>query len=509
MSLQNAINTAPLTFFPSALTQTEITDTYSEEVLLAYPEIKKEMIRGVCEELALPLTNRVLGFGRTVSEADLKNTDKMTISADRIQWTVMPWLRSLMNLTGSIIGNGVGDTEMIIPFDQDWGAPGMVFAFQDGSGNQQNVVLTSYATAASGHYHYRGKLVTSDPTLAFNAAVFAQPGQAVGWQYDLSAACDDSAVDQPFRTPAWLENYTTTTMTKKQICSTGIQQMLWIEIEGSRCFQPWQEFQMFQNFLKSFEFKGWYATATISNITGVTNLTNEQGSQVRAGSGLFEQVETSGNVIGYDISLSGTGAGYNNPANYSAFLTFLQNSIVEWSVQNGSFNGKDLEVWAGANAYMLFQYALKDFADQSGGCCFTTDLETGDVYEMGVGYEFMKYRFAGFMLTLKKCNVFNDPSTQGYTASGTTTPWEAWKFVVMPDTTCDGTPLIQYYSRGGCGTSNAFKHGYKPGTIDPTNPNSMLSASLEKGYQTWYLSEGTWVLNDPGLMLVYKPSPVA
>ena len=105
------IQTAPLQFFPSALTQTEITDTYLEEVLLAYPEIKKEMIRGVCEELALPLTNRVLGFGRTVSEADLKNTDKMTISADRIQWTVMPWLRSLMNLCGTIIGDGVGDEE--------------------------------------------------------------------------------------------------------------------------------------------------------------------------------------------------------------------------------------------------------------------------------------------------------------------------------------------------------------------------------------------------------------
>lgn len=500
---------APLQFHPSAITQTEITDTYLEQALLLYPEIKKEMIRAVCEELSLPLTNKVLGHGRTVTETDLKNTDKMSIAAEKIQWTVMPWLRQLFCLCGTVTGNGANDSEIIIPLDQDWGEPGMVLMLQDGNGNYQNIMLTSTATPTSGCYEYAAKLVTSDPTLTLNPD-FVQEGQCIGWSYEITAACADGSTKSPFRTPAWLENYTTTSMIDADICSTGIQSMLWIEgVDGSRCFQPWQEFQMFQNFLKSFEFKGWYSTRTVSNQTGVTNLTDAAGNQVRAGSGIFEQVDSSGNVANYNISLTGAGSGYNNPANYEAFLTFLQDTIVAWSVQNGSFNGKDLDVWAGANAYMLLQRALKDFADQSGGCCFTTDYESGIQYEYGVGYEFKQYNFAGFKLTLKKCNIFNDPSVQGYTATGTTTPWEAWKFVIMPDTTCDGTPLIQYYSRGGCGTSNAFKHGYIPGTIDPTNPNSMISTSHKKGYNTWYLSEGVWILNDPGMVLVFKPVAIA
>lgn len=504
------VQNAPLQFLPSAITQTEVTDTYLEEALLLYPEIKKEMIRAVCEELALPLTNKVLGFGRTVTEADMRNTDKMSIAAEKIQWTVMPWLRSLFNLTGPIVGSGANDTDMIIPLDQNWGAPGMVLMFQDGNGNFQNVILTSGPVSSSGGFNYTGKLVTSDPTLTFNSAAFAQANQPIGWTYDMVAACSDASVKSPFRTPAWLENYTTTSMIDQDICSTGIQSMLWIEgVDGSRCFQPWQEFQMFQNFMKSFEFKGWYSTTTVNNLTGVVNLTDSAGDQIRAGAGLFQQVDSLGNVAGYNVSVSGGILGYNNPANYDSFLTFLQNTIVDWSVQNGSFNGKDLDVWAGANAYMLLQRALKGFADESGGCCFTTDWETGDQYQYGVGYEFKQYNFAGFKLTLKKCNVFNDPSVQGYTATGTTTPWEAWKFVVMPDTTCDGTPLIQYYSRAGCGTSNAFIHKYIPGTIDPANPNSMIATSHRKGYNTFYMSEGVMILNDPGMMLVFKPTKVS
>lgn len=502
--------TAPLQFHPSAITQTEITDTYLDDALLAYPEIKKEMIRAVCEELSLPLTNRVLGHGRTVTETDLRNTDKMSIAAEKIQWAVMPWLRQLFCLCGDIVGDGVGDTEMTIPLDQDWGEPGMVLMFQDGLGNYQNVVLTSTATATSGCYEYTGKLVTSDATLAFDAETFAQAGQCVGWTYEITAACADTSTKSPFRTPAWLENYTTTSMIDADICSTGIQQMLWIEgVDGSRCFQPWQEFQMFQNFLKSFEFKGWYSTRTVST-AGVVNLTID-GNSIRAGSGILEQVNASGNVALYNISISGGGGGYNNTANYESFLTFLQDTIVAWSVQNGSFSGKDMDVWAGANAYMLLQRALKDFADQSGGCCFTTDYESGNQYEYGVGYEFKQYNFAGFKLTLRKANVFNDPSVQGFTASGTTTPWEAWKFVVMPDTTCDGTPLIQYYSRGGCGTSNAYQKGYIPGTINPAMPNQQnaMSTSHKKGYNVWLLSEGVWILNDPGMVLVFSAIGVA
>lgn len=515
-------NMPPLQFHESQITQQEITDTYLENALLLYPEIKKNMIRAVCEENDLPLLQRVVGFGRTVTEKDIKGTEKMSIAAERIQWTVQPWLRNLFCLCQAPVGNGAAGSDITLGLDQNWGAPGMILMFQDGHGNFLNVRLNTFATAegGSGCFQYTGQLFTSDPTLTLSAA-FIQEGQCVGWTWDVSADCDDSATKMPFRTPAWLENYTTTAMTFDNICTTGIQSVLWIEgVNGSRCFQPWQEFQMFQNFLKSFEMWMWYSTKTVNYNNGTIYNTNEQGNQIRAGSGFFEQVDSTGYINSYNISVTGGIAGYNNPANYDALLTYLQNSIIDWSVQQGLTKGANLDVYCGVQIYALLNRALKGFADESGGCCFIYDYEEREEYEIknkkegysyGVGYEFKQYNFFGFNLTLRQCGVFSSPDVQGFTVPGQTTPWEAWKFVIMPDLTCDGTPLLQYYSRAGCGTSNAFEHGYIAGTVDPMAPNAgfVRSTNMKKGYTVWYLREGVLILNDPGKCLVFKPVPVA
>lgn len=518
MSLVN--NMPPLQFQASQITQTEITDTYLEQALLLYPEIKKNMIRGVCEEYDLPLMQRVIGFGRTVTEKDIKGTEKMSIAAERIQWTIQPWLRQLFCLCGAPIGNGAGGSNIILNLDQNWGAPGMVLLFQDGYGNSLNVALTSFATfeGGSGCYQYNAQLLTGNPALTLSAS-FIQEGQCVGWAWNLSAACDDSATKMPFRVPAWLENYTTTDMVYDDICTTGIQSVLWIEgVNGSRCFQPWEEFQMFSNFLKSFEYWAWYSTKTVNYTNGEIYNTNVNGNQIRSGSGLFEQVDASGYVNNYTISVSSGIAGYNNPANYDAFLTYLQDVLVDWSVQQGLSKGANLDVYCGAKSYALLNRALKGFSDESGGCCFIYDFEEKEEYEIknngytyGVGYEFKNYNFFGFNLTLRKCSVFSDPSVQGFTVNGQTTPWEAWKIVMMTDMTCDGTPLLQYFSRAGCGSSNAFQHGYIAGTINPINPNAefVQSSNRKKGYEVWYLREGVMICNDPGKCLVFKPVPVA
>lgn len=499
MSL-NTINSAPLVFSQGNISDIDpVTDTYLGQALLLYPEIKKDMIRQVAEELAMPLSNKVLGYGRSVTENDLKS-GKLSIAAEKIQWTVQPWLRQLFQICGTPSGDGAANSEITFYLSEDYGQAGMVLMFQDGNGNFENVILTSGATDySSGCYSYTGKLVTNDPTHTFDADTFAVEGQWVGWSYDIVANCNDSATLLPVTTPAWLENYTSTTMTYRDICSTGIQTTLWVEDpDGGRCWASWEEYQMFQQYIKSFEMRGWYGTGTVTT-SGATNLTDGSGNDVRAGYGVFEQIMSTGYIAGYSI------ATYNNPANYSAFLTFLENKIVEWSVQQGLTGGVELDLWAGINAYMLFQRVLKEFADQSGGCCYVMDYETGNQYEVKTGVEFKQYWFAGFKINLKKCAVFNDPSVQGYTATGTTTPWEAWKFVLMPDTTADGTPLIQYYSRAGCGTSNAFIHKFIPGSINPVNLMSPEAANRKKGYQVFFTSEGVWIVNDPGKILVGKP----
>ena len=512
-------NMPPLQFQESMITQGEITDTYLEQALLLYPEIKKNMIRAVCEENDLPLLQRVVGFGRTVTEKDLKGSEKMSIAAERIQWTVQPWLRQLLYPCAPPVGNGAGGSEIILTLDQNWGAAGMVLMFQDGYGNFLNVRLNSGPTAhGSGCYQYTAQLLNSDPTVTLSGN-FIQEGQGVSWSWEVSASCDESSTKSPFRTPAWLENYTTTTMVDADICSTGIQSVLWIEgVNGSRCFQPWQEFQMFQNFLKSFEMWAWYGTGTVDYTNGQIYNDDEYGNAIRAGAGFFTQIDSSGYINAYNVSVTGGIAGYNNPANYDAFLTYLQNTIIDWSVQQGLTKGVNLDVYAGVQIYALLNRALKGFSNESGGCCFIYDYEEREEYEIkdkgysyGVGYHFKQYNFFGFNLTLRQCAVFSSPDVQPFTVAGQTTPWEAWKFVIMPDQTCDGTPLLQYYSRAGCGSSNAFQHGYIAGTVDPMAPNSefVRSTNHRKGYNVWYLREGVLIVNDPGKALVFKPVPVA
>ena len=48
-------------FFEAAYTGEVITEQYLGDVLLQYPQIKKEMTKMVCEELNLCLTERVIG----------------------------------------------------------------------------------------------------------------------------------------------------------------------------------------------------------------------------------------------------------------------------------------------------------------------------------------------------------------------------------------------------------------------------------------------------------------
>lgn len=484
-------------FYNSAYTQDIVSDEYLGQRLLAFPEIKKTLIREVCEPLALCLLERVLGYGRSVTEADLKNKDKMYIAASHISWAIQPWLRQLFTVVAAPVGDGSGDSTITFTFAENWGTPGMVLLFGDvATGDFVNVILTSSAETASGGYSYTGKLLTSDAEATFDEGL-AEIGSKVGWSYEVSAQCADTATKIPMTFPAWYQNYTTHKMTFDKLCSSGLQQVLWIEgVDGSRCWQPWEEYQMFQQFLKSMEFAGWYGISTVDS-DGNILVTDGDGNQLQAGDGVFRQVAT-GNDNTYSV------ATYNTPAQYENFLTYIENTITDWAIQNGLTAGIELDVWAGIKAYTLLQRVLKDYANQSHGPFFIKDYESGTVYEYKLGAEFRQYYFAGFTLNLKKCAVFDDISVLGAKLPGQSAPQESWKFVIMPDTTCDGTPLIQVYFRAGCGIENAFIHKVIPGTINPLDLTSSVAVNKFKGYEVFYDTEFVFIVNDPSKILVFK-----
>lgn len=474
----------------------ETTDIYLTEALLAFPEIKKHLIRTVCDEKNFCLINKVLGYGRAVTESDLKNNDKMFIAANHIDWAIMPRMRVPFTVAAATEGTGVNFGSMTFHFTEGWGAPGMVLMFQDGAGGYTNVILTSIGTAESGGFSYTGKLQTSSAAATFDTNL-DPVGRSVGWITVASASCADTTTNTPIVYPAWYRNYNTIMRPSLTVCRSGIQQVTWIEgQEGTRCWLPEEEYQFFVQFLKDFELAGWYGKVT-ATADGSVGTTDQNGLKIQTGSGVLEQVQN-GNTIAYDLTL------YTDPANYADFQAFLENTIVNWSIQNNLTDGYELDVWAGIKAFSLLQHVLIQFVEQ-GRCCLMRDFANSeDSSEVEVGINIKRYMFSGFILNLRKCAIFNDPGVQGYVQAGTSYPLEAYKFIIMPDTTCDGTPLIQVYFRGGCGIEQAFMHKYRPGTVDPLNPNNPYNITNHDGFETQYLTEFVFLVNDPQKILVFN-----
>lgn len=480
----------------AAYTNEIITEEYLGTRLLAYPEIKKNVIKSVCEEENYCLLYKTLGYGRGVTEADLSNSDKMFIASSRITWAVMPRLRQPFTVAAAPVGTGALNADITFTFEEDWGTPGMVIMFQDGNGGFVNIYLTSTATPdGSGDFEYTGRILTGDNTETFDP-LLAPIGRKVGWTTNVNAACSDTTTQIPTVFNDWYTNYTTIMKPSKVICRSGIQTVTWLEGEdGGRCWLPQEEYQFFKQFLRSFEYGGWYGTTTVDATTGTVNATDQNNTKLQTGDGVFAQV-AAGNIFTYSI------ATYTQPANYPTFLAYIKGKIEDWAIANGLTAGAELDIWAGFKAYSLLQEVLKDFLNQSGGCCYMKDFESGETFEVKAGVHVLQYHWAGFTLNLRKCAVFDDPSINGFYQSGAV-PRESYKFVIMPDTTCEGTPLIQVYFRGGCGIEKAFTHKIIPGTVDPTDENSIKTVDAFDGFRTYYMTEYVFIVNDPSKILVF------
>jgi len=485
-------------FHNATYSQDVVDSKYLGDALNAFPEIKKYLIRQICEENALCLTEKVLGYGRNVTEGQLQDRNKMFLGANELSWAIQPRMRVPLTVAAAPVGTGVGLANITFTFDENWGAAGMVLKFQDvATGDITLVVLTSGPSGA-GPYTYTGKLVTGDVTATFPAGV-ATIGQKIGWNHDIHAACGNDTTSIPLVTFDWYKNYMTIMKPSRIVCRDGIQQVTWIESEGgSRCWQPQEEFQFFQQFLKSFEFAGWHGKTTVDPLTGVVTLTDSAGNQILTGDGVLAQID-SGNVNTYSINT------YTNPANYELFRIFIQSNIEDWAIANGLSAGIELDFWCGLKAYSLLQNVLKDYADTSGGCCFVKDYNDGSEYEVALGVNFRRYHWSGFTINLKKCAAFDDPGVNATYVGSSTVPQDSYRFIVMPDSDCNGNPLIQVYFRGGCGIEHAFMHKVIPGSINPLDPQpTSTAASKNDGYETWYQTEFMFVVNDPSKLLLFS-----
>lgn len=486
--------------FTGSVTQDVVDSFYLQEQLLAFPEIKKQFITQQCEQRDFTLLMLTFGYGRAITNKDLTK-EKMLIADKGIQWTIQTRLRELLTFADTpAAGQGANNGVINFKLKENWAVSGMVLLVEDGNGSWQNLIIISDGVLNAGVYDYTGKLQTNNNAETFDVSFIVEDTK-VGWGWAISPLCGDDYTKTPFKSLDWYKNYTTLIKLGKEICKDGIQQALWIEGEdGTLCYAPMEENQHFFHFIASMEFAGWYSTSTY-NEDGEVIVTNADGELLPAGDGVLMQIN-SGNVVNWVVS------DYDSQPEYAAFRQMIKETIIVWSIDNGydADPNVELHVYAGLAAFALWQEALIDFIIQGHGCCLM-DYETGDMVSVGVNVS--SYKFCGFVLHLHRCSSFNNKGFHGANYANTTIPLESYRFIIMPDTNCNGEPLIQCYFRGGCGVSSAYNHTVIPGTVDPTNLGAatVKGASALRGYKVVDESEFVFIVSDPSKIINFQPTP--
>ena len=125
------------------------------------------------------------------------------------------------------------------------------------------------------------------------------------------------------------------------------------------------------------------------------------------------------------------------------------------------------------------------------------------------------YKWASYRLVLMKCAVFDNAGVQGTaqtTASGFLPPSiESFRFIIAPDSDCEGYPLTQLFFRGACGLDDVWNNWYTPGTIDPFNNytksgrNMHINVNDYSGYSIGKEVEYNYVVRDPSKFLNFSP----
>lgn len=475
-----------------------ITEALLANALLAYPQIKKQVVKAYCDQNSLCFLRDLIGLDAAVDEKEFQNRVKngqMGIAGGNISWAVENRTRQPLTVTTlPTVGIAIAvNATTPIAFTEGWAVPGMVVQINDNvTGGFYNLLLVSGPTGA-GPYAYTAKVLSTSATTIPVATISL--GDKLPWSYVATSACVESCVSVPIIFPDWYQNYTTKMCITKDVCQNGVMTATWIEGEdGAMCYTSTEESQVFTHFLTNMELAVYYGSTTV-NSSGATLITGIDGS-VPTGDGIERQI-VGGNVTAFSL------ATYTLAANYAAFRALIELKINNWA-STYNIATIDLYVRAGNAAYTLLQNVLIDYAQDWGGCCMMSDFKTGDHYEYKLGGQITCYSFSGYTIYLEKCMMFSNQAFQ-HVRTGATIPNESYKFLIHPKTTCDGKPLYEIYFREGCGVSSAYNHKIVPGKLNPLDPSSPIASNLKDGYTVAYDTEFVVIVNDPNRMLLFQP----
>lgn len=483
-------------------TASTITEPLLATALLAYPQIKKQVVKAYCDQENFCFLRDLIGLDASINETEFQarvKSGQLGIAGGSISWAVENRTRQPLTVTTApTLGSSIAvNATTPIAFAEGWARPGMVIKITDSvTGGFYNLILVTGPTGV-GPYGYTAKVLSTTATTM--TAGIVTIGDKLPWAYIATSTCVESCVLSPVVFPDWYKNWTTKMCLNRVVCTNGLTAAIWIEGEnGSMCYQSTEESQVFTNFLTNLEMASYYGSSDMDATTNLGLVTGPDGT-VNVGDGIERQI-SGGNVNTYSLATYVTSA---TPTMYALFRDYVEGIIQTWASQR-NIGEIELFVRAGNAAYSYWQKALFDYSMQFGGCCTLRDFKTGEGYDYKLGGRITGYSFSGYTIWLEKCMVFSNPALQ-HVRTGQTVPLESYKFLIHPKTTCDGKPLYEIYFREGCGVSSAYTHKIIPGKVNPIDPSSPIASNAADGYTVLFDTEFVVIVNDPGRFLLFQP----
>jgi hypothetical protein len=429
------------------------------ENLLKYPEIAKTMIRQYPQ---YSLTYFVDGTGRFAKE-DL-------VGENAFRWPILGRTNRPSTCTGVFAGNGVGNTQFSVEFEENYLNPNDVIRFKDKS----QAIVIGEPTATAGGYTFQMKLQTNDAT-AFVDPLAVAAGITVGKVGTAFTEHSERGYENHVY-PDWYINHLGICRKAKTISGSALTDVTWVENNGQRLWFFTDQQIMMDDFHYELELDSWYATSTM-DANGNPVVFDNNGKPLVKGDGVLRQIDAA------------------NVDTYNGALTEkrLTDFLAQLSLNTGQKNSHWM-VYTGTAGKVAFHEAMKDLVYPSGNLVY--DAYVGAETEIGVN--FTSYNALGHRLTLVHNPLFDDPNLHGNDIDPATGyPKESFRMVFLNMGTTNGVSNIERKVKGAGGINRSMIVKYIPGMVDPFDQKSMKAANSRDGFGCEVLSESCIVVRNP------------
>lgn len=468
MSATNSSRISHLQWHKGKLNQGNFTDSNNlASALMTQPEIYRTLAYAFGDKYYMQYLTA--GSGR-VSE------NYKALGNNEYMWPMMGDLVKPVRITGTAIGNGIGNTTFTVPLEEKYFFVGCIVHF----GNEHiQARLQEEPRQVGTDWVHVFQLVTDDPTV-FVPANLLTVGNLVSMLY--TAYEEGSRGGGSFEAyPLWFKNQMTTLRMSYGMTGEAASDIMILEVgaetgEKSYLWMYASDYQKMLQWQQMVEYYRWYGTYN-KTPSGEVHLNGANGRPVTVGDGVLNQIADT------------------NQWNYSTLTTNLMNDFLTDLLHTSKeAENKKLMMFTGIAGIRQFQDAiLREYNNyqivdttfvSKNGMQMTFDNQSWVTYKGILNTE----------ITIVHNPLFDDRTKHTRLHPDTALPLESYRMTFLDFSDYGGEPNISLVTKGSDGDNRAMRMWYTAGAEDPYNSSDtgaskvMRSSSLD-GFECYYLSQ--------------------